>query len=212
MDISATNAPAKTPRRPSRLRADKARLKRVALLLAAMRCVRRSGLQATTMEDVAKEAGVTRVTIYREFGSRSDMMRSIAEYRFEAFNRRFANTVSMDGELGTLLEAYLVASVRIALHNPTTRQVVQGRLDFTKPGSRLHGLTVEMWRDPLARARVGGTLGPTIDDDSAAQWILLNQVSLSRLSVDADLGENQARDIVRNFILPAFSRQKTGSE
>lgn len=158
------------------------------------------------MEDVAQEAGVTRITVYREFGSRSNIMRPIAEFRFEAFNRRFSNAVSMDGELATLLEAYLVASVRIAFHNPTTRQVVQGRLDFTKPGSRMHSLAVEMWREPLARARDSGALERTIDDDSAAQWILLNQTLLSRLSVDTGLGEHQAREMVRNFILPVFAR------
>lgn len=74
------------------------------------------------------------------------MMRSVAELRFEAYNRRFAKFVSMEGKLGMLLEPYLIASVRLAYHNPTTPQVVQGRLMFMKIETRLHALTAEMWR------------------------------------------------------------------
>ncbi len=193
-------------RRPSKIREDRARRKRVALLLAAMRCIDRLGIEATTMEAVAAEGGVTRVTVYREFGSRGAMMRAIIEYRFSAFNRRFIDHTPGDAPFDELLEQYLVAAVHIALRNPVTRQVVQGRLDFTRPGDSIHALAEEMWHPFLTRARGCGRIAPSLDDAHIVQWILAMQFTLCRLALDTGMDEDRVRLTIRNFILPAFAR------
>jgi AcrR family transcriptional regulator len=201
--------PEKPPgRRPSKIRQDRARRKRVALLFAAMRCIDRIGIAATTMEAVAAEGGVTRVTIYREFGSRGAMMRAIIEYRFTAFNRRFMHRAPVDAQLDELLEQYLVAAVHIALRNPVTRQVVHGGLDFARPGDSIHGLAEDMWRPLLARARGCGRIAASLDDAGIVQWILVMQVTLCRMALDAGMSEKQVRQTIRNFILPAFARDE----
>lgn len=196
-------------RRPSKIRQDRARRKRVALLFAAMRCIDRLGIAATTMEAVAAEGGVTRVTVYREFGSRGAMMRAIIEYRFAAFNRRFLHRVRIDAPLDELIEQYLVAAVHIALRNPVTRQVVHGGLDFARPGDSIHGVAGEMWRPLLARARSCGRIAPSLDDAGAVQWILVMQVTLCRMALDTGMSEKQVREAIRHFILPAFARNET---
>lgn len=197
-------------RRPSKIREDRARRKRVALLFAAMRCIDRLGMSGTTMEAVAVEGGVTRVTVYREFGNRAAMLRAIVEYRFSAFNRRFLNRMPVDASFDAMLEQYLVAAVRIALRNPVTRQVVQGRLDFTRPGDSIHGLAEEMWRPFLDRARADGLLAPAIDDARFVQWILAMQFTLCRLALDTGMTEKQVGRTIRNFILPAFAHGDSG--
>jgi AcrR family transcriptional regulator len=201
--------PEKPPgRRPSKIRQDRARRKRVALLFAAMRCIDRFGIAATTMEAVAAEGGVTRVTIYREFGSRGAMMRAIIEYRFAAFNRRFLHWTPIKAPLDELLEQYLVAAVHIALRNPVTRQVVHGGLDFARPGDPIHGLAEEMWRPLLARARGCGRIAHSLEDAAIVQWILVMQVTLCRMALDTGMSENQVRQTICSFILPAFARDE----
>jgi AcrR family transcriptional regulator len=53
--------------------------RRQALISAAARAFARSGFAATSLEDVATEAGVTRVLIYRHFDSKADLYRAVLD-------------------------------------------------------------------------------------------------------------------------------------
>lgn len=49
------------------------------ILVGAERALSRAGARGTSMEDVAREAGVTRMTVYRYYASRDDLMRALLE-------------------------------------------------------------------------------------------------------------------------------------
>jgi AcrR family transcriptional regulator len=53
--------------------------RRQALISAAARAFARSGFAATSLDDVAAEAGVTRVLIYRHFDSKADLYRAVLD-------------------------------------------------------------------------------------------------------------------------------------
>jgi AcrR family transcriptional regulator len=53
--------------------------RRRALIDAAARAFARSGFAATSLDDVAAEAGVTRVLIYRHFDSKADLYRAVLD-------------------------------------------------------------------------------------------------------------------------------------
>ncbi|MCF2531280.1 TetR/AcrR family transcriptional regulator [Yinghuangia soli] len=53
--------------------------RRAQILDAATRAFARSGYSATSLDDVAAEAGITRVLLYRHFESKADMYRSVLE-------------------------------------------------------------------------------------------------------------------------------------
>jgi AcrR family transcriptional regulator len=54
--------------------------RRRALIDAAARAFARSGFAATSLDDVAAEAGVTRVLIYRHFDSKADLYRAVLDH------------------------------------------------------------------------------------------------------------------------------------
>ena len=61
--------------------------RREQILAAATSAFARTGYASTSLEDVAAEAGVTRVILYRHFESKADLYRSVldrAKQRFDA--------------------------------------------------------------------------------------------------------------------------------
>lgn len=181
--------------------------KRRRLLLAAMRCVRRLGVPKSTMEEIAAQAGVSRITLYREFGSRETLITEVVIYRYSAFNRRFMARADQYPDLRSMLEAYLLAAASLASQNAVTRELVRGRLSYSNPGSPIHAMTYDTWAPTLARAQRRGELSPDLDLADAAQWILVSQHIVNKLAIDANLPRERLRTLIRAFILPAFSAQ-----
>jgi len=54
--------------------------RRAQIMLAALRCFARTGFYATTMDDVAAEAGVSKGTPYLYFGSKAELYRALYEW------------------------------------------------------------------------------------------------------------------------------------
>jgi AcrR family transcriptional regulator len=174
--------------------------------MAATRCISRLGFSKSTMEEIALEAGVTRVTIYREFGNRKALMEALSARRLSAFNKGFLADSPRFETVPAALEAYLLASTRAARENPITREIVRGSLSFTRTGSPLHTLMRAMW-EPLIRSTNSGveTIAPS-DIDGAVEWIMVTQHTLSRLVIETGLSEESVRRVVRTYIAPAFVR------
>ena len=63
--------------RPGTVRAERAGLTRQAITEAARRCFRASGYAATTLREIADEAGVAVQTVYASFGSKANILRAL---------------------------------------------------------------------------------------------------------------------------------------
>jgi AcrR family transcriptional regulator len=181
--------------------------RRISYLYAAMRCIRKLGAPAATMEAIAAEAGVTRATIYREFSSRSSLLAAVTAHRFERFCRRFFARISPETTLAEKLELYFLASVMVALRNPVTQELIRGSLAFTAPGRTLHAIALRVWRDSLSLARKEEPNLDTLDDEDIVQWILVSQVTICRLALDTKMPLPRLRRYVRRFVLPAFGKR-----
>ena len=65
------------------------------LLQATYDCVARWGLAKTTVEDAAREAGVSRATVYRYFpGGRDELISAVVGWEFARFFLRLYEEVS----------------------------------------------------------------------------------------------------------------------
>jgi AcrR family transcriptional regulator len=81
-----------TPVRPQR---DPAR--RATILSAAARVFARSGYAATSVEDVAAAAGITRLIVYRHFDSKEALYRAVLEGVFERQAELFVEHMDREG-------------------------------------------------------------------------------------------------------------------
>ena len=70
------------------------------LLQATYDCVARWGLAKTTIEDAAREAGVSRATVYRYFpGGRDELLSAVVGWEFSRFFLRLYEEVSEDARM-----------------------------------------------------------------------------------------------------------------
>ncbi|MDW5326403.1 TetR/AcrR family transcriptional regulator [Plantactinospora sp. KLBMP9567] len=78
--------------------------RRQQILDAARRCFLRNGFHATSMQDVIAEAGLSVGAVYRYFGSKQDLVTSIAESVLDGADQLFATLAATEPPL-PLVEA-----------------------------------------------------------------------------------------------------------
>ena len=94
------------------------------ILAAATRAFARAGFAATGLDDIAAEAGVSRVILYRHFDSKTDRKRAVLDRACT----RLAETVGT----GNYGDDAIATLVRAAATPPTRSGCCSG----TRPGSR----------------------------------------------------------------------------
>jgi len=109
------------------------------LLQATYDCVARWGLAKTTIEDAAREAGVSRATVYRYFpGGRDELIGAVVGWEFARFFLRLYDEVHDAETLEEVMERGLVFA-----HNAILEHEVLQRILQTEPEILLPRMTVE---------------------------------------------------------------------
>lgn len=131
------------------------------VLEGAYACVARFGLAKTTIEDVAKESGVSRATIYRWFpGGRDQLVRETVVWEMDRFFGRLAEAVAGAADFANLLEEGLVFAHRSVLEHQVLQKVLT-----TEPERLLPAITIESQR---VLRFITAFLGPYLDREEAA--------------------------------------------
>jgi len=88
------------------------------LVDAALRCLARWGMAKTTLDDVAREAGIGRATLYRRFpGGRESLMQEVVAVETARFLRRLDQRVAAVDSVEDLIVAGIVeAATTLASH------------------------------------------------------------------------------------------------
>src|SRR2546425_11234312 len=95
------------------------------LLAATYHCVSRFGLAKTTIEDVAKESGVSRATIYRQFpGGRDELLLDTVGWELSNYFTQLADQVRDAPNLAELLRYGLWFAHRSVGEHAVLRKVM----------------------------------------------------------------------------------------
>lgn len=81
------------------------------VLDAAARCIDRKGFDATSLEEVAVEAGVSRTTLYRRFGNRESLLSALLIARGEPFRVWSRSVYLGPGSVAERIETVLVHAI-----------------------------------------------------------------------------------------------------
>lgn len=112
------------------------------VLEATYACVARFGMGKTTLEDVARESGISRATIYRLFpGGKDQLLRETVGWEMARFFARLAEQVADAPDFAALVERGLVFARRSLLGHEVLQKVL-----VTEPERLLPLLTVEQSR------------------------------------------------------------------
>ena len=163
--VPAEQASAPRLRRPER---------REQILAAATRAFARAGFAATSLDDVAREAGITRVILYRHFESKAELYRAV----LERVQRRLVEATGAPHFTDASIDGLLAAAAddpdgfRLLFHHAAREPEFRAEMDRFRAGM------VAVAARQLARvipdrawARWAAQLVPTVTIEAIAAWL-----------------------------------------
>ena len=180
---------------------------RVRIVDAALRCLARQGIAKTTVDDIAREARLSRATLYRTFpGGKEGILAAVVETEVARLFSALAVVMGEAGDLEDVLVAGMVESAR--------RLRSHGALAYLlahEPGAVLPYLTfAELDRLLLVAGDLAAPFfARWLEPDQAsraAEWAV--RIVLAYCSgppAGTDLGDpDDTRALVRAFVLPGI--------
>lgn len=145
---------------------------RARILEATYVCIAREGLDRTTVEDAAREAGVSRATLYRWFpGGRDELLRETIAWQTDQFFLRLAGEVQGSASL----DEVLATALRLA-HRWIAEDAVLQRLVATEPGRLVPAIADETRR---LVPRIARFVAPWLPPGSEARAEYVARIAVS---------------------------------
>ncbi len=172
---------------------EEAALTRDSLLRAALRVFSRQGYGATTLDDVAREAGVTRGAIYWHFGGPGGAKVELFNALLEAYSARgdaiVQSAVAEGGSFRDVIRRIFVRTLQAVEDDPELRAVMDltlfkveqtpelapGQVARRERGRALQGWIAEAMRQGVAAGELRSDLAPA---DLARAFLALQQGSI----------------------------------
>jgi AcrR family transcriptional regulator len=140
------------------------------ILEATYACVARWGLAKTTVEDAAREAKVSRATVYRTFpGGREELISAVVTWATLGFFIRLYQQVQGAQSLEEVMERGIMFAHRSIVEHEVLQRVMQ-----TEPERLLPTLTVESVR---IRQGIADFLVPYLEQRGTAPGVELHEAS-----------------------------------
>jgi len=197
------------PRRGGSALPSEAGAAREFLMDAAESCFDRYGIGKTTMDDIAKEAGVSRPTVYRHFDDRDTLILAVVVRRSRQLIERAQKYIRKYKSFDEQLVEGLMFMVDKGRKDPFVGLLVTpAHMDLVNQilvgSTAAVDLAYEMWEPILVEARERGELNPDLDFRAIATWITyLTLLLIGRGDIEPDVGSQ--RELLRTFVTPAFA-------
>lgn len=177
------------------------------IVAATLVSLARYGAAKTTLDDVAREAGCARATVYRYFGGKQDLVRATVAHEAA----RILTAVDDVARRSPNLEDALVAMATTAAHELLEHDALQFVLahepELVLPWITFDGCDRFVATTAVALAPVLHRFVPAADAQRAAGWCI--RVFLAHMVADdapvTMTDEHQVRALVRDFVAPAMT-------
>ena len=181
------------------------------LLDAAEACFERSGISGTTMDDIAKQARVSRATVYRYFTGRDTVVAGVILRATERYLEKVQPRITSQPDLSGAVLEFVEVTVRAATRDETIGLLFQSDDQLAGVGLArgtsvaLFELVTEFLR-PVFTAH-WAQLRPGVSVDDAAEWILRAILSLLTVSGPRRRSRDGLHAFLQRFLLPAIVRE-----
>lgn len=186
----------------------------VRVLDGALRCIARWGVAKTTLDDVAREAGCSRASVYRAFpGGKEALVQRLVERELIEFFNRIESRLAAAGSIEDLVVGGIVEAGTAVLDHVALQYLLQYEPEAVLPHVSFNRFDevlaiatdfaaphLERWLDPLQARR-------------AAEWVtrvVVSYVMCPSAGVDFR-DEDSVRQLVRQFILPGLTKSAQGA-
>ena len=180
------------------------------LVAATLRCIARWGVAKTTLDDVAKEAGISRATAYRLVpGGKDNLLLLVSISELNRFFLALDEAVkSVHGLEDTLVAGITTATRHLEQHG-ALKFLIEHEPDQILPRFAFHNLdrilaNVRVMAGPYLEPYLGDVAGRT------AEWLARIVLSYACApSPEFTLSdEESARHMVRTYVLPGLNQSQ----
>jgi AcrR family transcriptional regulator len=176
---------------------------------SAFICFGRQGLDKATIVDIAKQAGVSRSTVYEYFSDKGAIVEACAEHASERFYREMSRAMEKGSSLEDKLSraAVFVTQARRVLASEKYFDEDATSLLLTKDAAVLLRECVEFFAPYLSAARLTGEVRKDLDIEAAGEWfarMLFSLFSTPSSTLDMDDPEVVA-GFVRAHVVRGFA-------
>ena len=178
------------------------------VLEATYACVGRFGMGKTTVEDVVKESGVSRASIYRLFpGGKDQLLRETVAWEMNRFFARLAEAVYDAPDFATLLERGLAFAHAAIVEHEVLNKVLDTEPDrllplITVEQDRVLGFITAFLLPYLEREQREGRIRDGVHLAAAADYVARMVLSLISSPGRWDMADpEQVRELVRGELL-----------
>jgi TetR/AcrR family transcriptional repressor of uid operon len=176
----------------------------------------RMGIQRSTMEDVARRAGVSRITVYRRFATKDLLVQQVVRREFRRYFDRFLDDIRTAETVADRLVVGFVSSLRAIRGNPLIGGLMAMEPDLlvsslTKDGGGTLAIVREFLAGQLRAEQRAGEISADLDADLTAE--LMVRVSASFLTIPSQLldldDDEQLAMVARKFLVPMLISPET---
>ncbi|MGV9668754.1 TetR/AcrR family transcriptional regulator [Nocardia niigatensis] len=182
---------------------------RTRILDAADEQFRRWGIQRSTMEDVARTAGVSRITVYRRFATKEELVERVILREFRRYFDTFLVDIAAATNVGDRVVLGFVSSLRALRGNPLIGALITAEPDhfissLVGDGGRAVAMVREFVAHQLRQEQRAGTISPDLDVEVIAE--LMVRICASFLAIPSQVidldNDEQLAAIARHFLVP----------
>ncbi|MFF0868008.1 TetR/AcrR family transcriptional regulator [Nonomuraea sp. NPDC003560] len=182
---------------------------RTRILDAAYEQFCRMGIRRSTMEDVARLAKVSRITVYRRFDTKDTLVEHVVRREFRRYFDRFLIDIEQAHTPADRVVLGFVSSLRAIRGNPLIGGLIATEPDLLVPSLMTDGgqtlATVRQFvAGQLRREQRAGNVSDGLDADLVAEMMV--RISTSFLAIPSaviDLDDDgQLAEVARRFLVP----------
>jgi TetR/AcrR family transcriptional repressor of uid operon len=182
---------------------------RARVLDAAYEQFSRFGIQRSTMEDVARRAGVSRITVYRRFATKDALVEQVVRREFRRYFDQFLIEIRQAETVADRVVLGFVSSLRAIRGNPLIGGLITAEPDLVLPsmisdGGRTVATVREFVAGQLRREQRAGNVSGDLDIDFVAEMMV--RISASFLAIPSGLvdldDDGQLAALARRFLVP----------
>ena len=184
------------------------------LLDAAEGCLEQFGPQKTSMEDVARAAGMSRATVYRYFENRDALLLGVASRQSSALAAEAINYLAQFNTISDWMVEGLLFTLREIPRRPVFASLVTS-LDSRASGSLFLGSTglvqigVNVLQPMFANAKAQGLLRDDVDPEMLVEWLLRMLWTYLNAPSQVATDEEGMRKLFRMMLIPAVLKDSS---
>ena len=163
------------------------------------------GINEVRMEAIAKRAGVSRATVFRQLGTASDVLIQVAMLRAQRHITAARELMQTKTGAFAKIEAALIYTARELPTDPTIAQLM-AQHSTSVHDARVHAAAMDVMAPVLEEGRANGEIRADLELDELVDFLVEQTYTAAE---EIDRSEDAVRRRFRHFVAPAIEARDT---